>query len=79
MEGLRICFIIILLLILVGILKGKRLCKHTFLCRHCHKEFHPRWTKIIFEIHAFDEFQLECPYCKTKDFCKDLGKKKHSC
>lgn len=48
--------------------------KHSFKCRNCGKEFQPKWTQMIFEIHVLDEHKIKCPFCNIKDFCQDKGK-----
>lgn len=71
-----ICLSGIIIVAVVGVFKGKILSKHYFLCKHCGRKFKLKWTKLIFEVHAFNEFKVECPYCKIKDFCEDIGKEK---
>ena len=50
--------------------------KHLFQCKHCGKEFHPKWTQLVFEIHVLKQHKIRCPFCKEKDFCEDKGKPK---
>ena len=48
---------------------------HTFSCPNCGKEFHPKWTQLLFEVHALDKHRLKCPFCRKTDFCTDHGKR----
>lgn len=48
--------------------------KHTFVCGECGKEFNPKWTQLIFEVHSFDEHVVVCPHCHKRSFCKDIGR-----
>ncbi len=44
----------------------KSLSKNIFKCKHCAKEFNVNWTKLVFVIHADNEYSVECPYCNKK-------------
>lgn len=48
--------------------------KHGFACPSCGKMFQPKWTQMVFEIHAFDKHRLKCPHCGMTGFCTDQGK-----
>ena len=52
----------------------KRIAGNTFKCKHCAKEFHIKWSKVLVTEHSGDEYLLICPHCKTKDWCKEQPK-----
>ena len=54
---------------------SKRIASHTFKCKHCSKEFHIKWSKVPVTKHFGNEYMLECPHCKTKDWCTELSQK----
>ncbi len=66
---------ILLIAAIVAISVAKAQSRHTFVCHSCGKEFRPRWTQLVFEVHAFDKHVLRCPHCNQKDYCTDQGKK----
>ena len=42
---------------------------HNFKCKHCSAEFKIKWTKVLYTAHSSNEYMLECPCCKVKDWC----------
>lgn len=72
---LGIVCIILVLAAVVAIAVAVEQSTHTFVCRNCGKEFKPKWTQLIFDIHIFDEHVMKCPFCNVKDLCGDKGKK----
>jgi len=58
----------------VCLIIARILSRHRFRCRHCGKVFQPKWTQMLFEIHALNDYKLVCPSCGVKDFCEDQGK-----
>lgn len=57
------------------VLVAKAQSRHVFSCPRCGAEFHPRWTQLLFEVHAFSKHRLKCPRCHETDFCTDCGKR----
>ncbi len=55
------------------ILYAVQLSKHTFICRSCSKEFKADWRRLLFAAHAYDQYEIRCPYCKSKG-CTEKGK-----
>ena len=62
--------VIIAIIAVIAIVQSR----HTFVCSNCGKEFRPKWTQLISEIHVCDEHLIDCPFCNVKNFCKDKGK-----
>ena len=60
----------------VVVILAKRIASHTFKCKHCTKEFHIKWSKVIVTEHFDNEYMLVCPHCKTKDWCAEQTIKK---
>lgn len=60
--------------VMVAVAIAKAQSKHDFACSHCGKAFQPKWTQLVFEIHAFDKHRLKCPHCGRMGFCTDQGK-----
>ena len=54
----------------VIVIVAKRIASHTFQCGHCGGEFSVKWTKVLVTVHSDDAYKLECPYCKTRDWCE---------
>ncbi len=73
MDYLLIALIFIAAAVVV-ILIAKSISSHTFKCRHCSKDFYVKWPKIIITEHSGSEYRLECPFCKTKDWCTEQTK-----
>ena len=55
----------------VVVIIAKNIASHTFKCRHCSKEFHVKWSRIIITEHSGCEYRLVCPFCKVKDWCTE--------
>lgn len=55
----------------VVVILAKRVASHAFKCRHCSKTFSIKWYKVIVTEHSDNEYMLECPYCKAKDWCTE--------
>lgn len=68
-----ICIILAAAAALVMIV-AKAQSKHDFACANCGNTFQPKWTQLVFEVHAFDAHRLKCPFCKRTTLCKDIGK-----
>ena len=75
MEYLFTLLIPIVAVTIVVIL-AKHIASHTFKCKHCSKEFHIKWSKVIVTEHFDNEYMLVCPHCKTKDWCAEQTIKK---
>ena len=58
---------------IVAVVIAKKQSKHTFVCKNCGGEFQVKWTKLLFEVHMFNEHKLRCPHCNIEGFCKDKG------
>lgn len=77
LQMLGIAGLIALLLIaaaVAAVMVAKAQSRHYFACPNCGKEFRPRWTQLVFEVHAFEQHRMKCPYCHRTDFCRDLGR-----
>ena len=57
------------------VLVAKNTASHQFKCRHCSKEFYVNWLKILVTEHSDNEYKLECPFCKIKDWCTEQKSK----
>lgn len=68
-----ICFFLVIAAITIALAVVQS--KHIFVCHNCGKEFKPKWTQLLCEIHVCDEHLIECPYCNNKSYCRDIGKK----
>ena len=53
---------------------SRSVASHSFRCDHCHKEFHIKWTRVLFTEHSEKDYRLTCPHCNTKDWCRELDK-----
>ena len=73
-EAIVIIAIALLIAVIAAVAVAKAQSTHIFTCHLCGKEFHPEWTQLLFEIHAFNEHRIKCPYCNKKVFCTDKGK-----
>ena len=73
MEYLLVVLIPIVAVAIIVII-AKRIAAHTFKCKHCSKEFSIKWLKAVVTEHSGNEYVLECPYCKTKDWCTEQSK-----
>ena len=66
-------YILIALIFIVAgaavVLLARKIASHKFKCKHCSKEFRIKWSKVIITEHSDNDYILECPYCKTKDWC----------
>ena len=51
------------------VILAKRIATHSFRCKHCSNEFRIPWAKVLVTQHLEDEYLLECPFCKIKDWC----------
>ena len=60
----------------IVVILAKRIASHTFKCKHCAKEFHIKWSKVLVTEHSDNEYMLVCPHCKTKDWCPEQTKNK---
>ena len=49
-----------------------RIAAHDFRCAHCGGEFRIKWWRVLVTRHRGDAYMLECPHCKTKDWCTEL-------
>ena len=58
----------------VVIVTARHTASHPFRCRHCGKTFSIKWTKVLTTIHSGNDYKLECPHCKTKDWCTQQPK-----
>lgn len=67
-----VCFFLVIAAICVLIAVAQSM--HTFACGNCGKEFKPKWTQLVAEVHILDEHLIKCPHCNTKCYCKDKGK-----
>lgn len=65
----------LLIAAVVTVVVAKVQSTHFFACQNCGEEFQPKWTELMFEVHAFNEHRLKCPHCGRKDFCTDTGKR----
>ena len=72
--GYLISAIIFVIAVAVVILVAKNIASHTFKCKHCSGEFTIRWPKVMITEHSDSEYRLECPHCKTKDWCTQQPK-----
>lgn len=66
MEIVIIVSVIFLAVVIACLIIARSKSKHLFECKACHKEFYPEWHKLVFTTHAENEFEITCPYCKTK-------------
>ena len=73
MEYLFVALIPIVAAAIIAI-AAKRIASHTFRCKHCAKEFHIKWSKVMIMVHSDHEYLLACPHCKTKDWCTEQPK-----
>lgn len=71
MGGVGIIFLVIVAVIIVIAIVQSR---HTFVCSNCGKEFRPKWTQLISDVHVCDEHLIDCPFCNVKNMCKDKRK-----
>lgn len=71
---LGIVGIIVVIAAVIAIAVAVEQSTHTFVCRDCGKEFKPKWTQLVFEVHMLDEHVMKCPFCNKKGFCGDKGK-----
>lgn len=71
-AGLVILLLIVAAIAAVAVARAQS--RHAFACPNCGREFRPRWTQLVFEVHAFDQHRLKCPHCGRADFCRDLGR-----
>ena len=55
---------------------AKHIASHTFQCKHCSREFHIQWSKVIVAEHSGNEYMLVCPHCGTKGWCTEHPKKR---
>lgn len=67
MELIVIVSFPILAAIIAMPIYAKNLSKNTFQCKHCEKEFNVNWKKLVFAVHANDEYSVECPCCNKKE------------
>lgn len=68
------CLVLLMIIaVIICLIIAKIQSKHYFKCKNCGKEFKPKWTKMVFEIHAMNEHKIKCPFCNVKDFCEDKG------
>ena len=58
----------------VVIITAKQIASRSFRCKCCGKTFHIKWTKVLTTIHSGNDYMLECPHCKTKDWCAQQPK-----
>ena len=66
MELLIVLGVVIAAVCIFCVLWAIQLSKHTFQCKSCSKEFTLNWRKLIFAIHADNEYEIICPYCNNK-------------
>lgn len=66
---------ILLIAAIIAAAVAKAQSTHTFVCHNCGKEFQPKWTQLVFEVHVFDKHVLKCPHCGKRDYCTDQGRK----
>lgn len=71
MGGVGIIFLVIVAVIIVIAIVQSR---HIFVCSNCGKEFRPKWTQLISDVHVCDEHLIDCPFCNVKNMCKDKRK-----
>ena len=57
---------------ILAFLSARHTASHPFRCRHCGKTFSIKWTKVLTTFHSGNDYKLECPHCKTKDWCSWL-------
>lgn len=57
--------------VIVIVVVARKIASHSFKCKHCSKEFHINWSRVIMTEHSGREYRLECPFCKTKDWCAE--------
>ena len=69
-----IAIVVPLASVLVILILSKRIASHTFKCKHCSGEFKIKWTRVLITAHSDNEYMLECPYCKVRDWCIEKGK-----
>ena len=75
METLLTVLVPIAAVILI-VICAKRIAARPFQCSHCGGVFRIHWTKVLVTTHADNDYLLVCPYCKTKDHCKQESKQK---
>ncbi len=61
-----------LVAVAVIVIVAIRIASHTFKCKHCSGEFKIKWSRVLTTMHSDHEYMLECPHCKTKDWCSML-------
>lgn len=66
--------LIFITVVVVVVSIAKNIASHRFKCRHCSKEFHINWFRVIITEHSDSEYRLLCPFCKTKDWCTEQKK-----
>lgn len=52
----------------------KQIASHTFVCKHCAKEFTIKWYQVLVSEHSSNDYKLVCPYCKSKSWCEKVLK-----
>lgn len=57
--------------VIVIVVVAKKITLHSFKCKHCSKEFHVNWPRVIITEHSGSEYRLVCPFCKIKDWCTE--------
>ena len=61
--------------VITVVIVAKRIASHTFICKNCSAEFKIAPLKVLVTSHCDNEYMLECPCCKTKDWCIMRSKK----
>ena len=60
--------------LLIIVIFAKQIASHAFRCKHCSKEFHIKWSRVLITKHVGAEYLLMCPHCKIKGWCLEQPK-----
>lgn len=63
-------------MVAIVVILAKRTASRNFKCKHCSKDFHIKWAKLLVTEHSGDDYKLLCPHCNTKGWCTAQPKNK---
>lgn len=63
-------YVIALFLVAIFLITYITMLSNTYICKHCEKEFRPKWHQFSICMHFNGTRLARCPHCGKRSFCK---------